>query len=138
VRNILIVDDEPYVRTALRRVLLGSGNSVVTAANAEEGLQQLRQGAADLAIVDIIIPGLDGVELIAQIRSQFPNVRVIAMTGGGNFGLSEYLPDTIITHAYLEAAKKAGAQGVLFKPFETQQLRDLIERVAAPAPAEAH
>lgn len=136
-RNILIVDDEPYVCSALRRVLETSGHSVLTAASAEEGLQRLRECAADLAIVDIVMPGLDGVGLIAQIRSEFPNVRIIAMSGGGNFGLSEYLPETIITHAYLEAARKAGAQGTLFKPFETQQLRNLIEQVAGPMPAEA-
>jgi CheY-like chemotaxis protein len=58
-------------------------------------------------------------------------VRIIAISGGGNFGISSYLPDAISTSAYLAACKAAGANGILAKPFETAELRSLIEQVQA-------
>jgi CheY-like chemotaxis protein len=137
VTNILIVDDEPYVCDALGRVLEDLGYTVAIAASAEEGLQRLRDAGADLVIMDIIMRGMDGVAAIGVIRRSFPQVRIIAMTGGGSYGLSEYQPEAITTCAYLEAARKAGAHGVLSKPFETRQLCALIDQIAAPLPAEA-
>jgi CheY-like chemotaxis protein len=129
--RILVIDDEPYVREALERVLRSSAVTVVGAADAITGLAVLQTSPIDLVIIDVVLPGMDGVAAIKQIRRDHKNIRIIAISGGGNFGLSAYLPEAISTHAYLAACKAAGAEGTLAKPFETAELRSLIERVTA-------
>jgi CheY-like chemotaxis protein len=130
VLHILVIDDEPFVREALERVLKSSAVSVVGAADAAAGLALLDQSAADLVIIDVVLPGMDGVAAIKQIRSDHPNIRIIAISGGGNFGLNAYQPDAISTSAYLAACKAAGADGTLAKPFETAELRALIGQLS--------
>jgi len=130
VRRILIIDDEPYVLEALKRVLASTA-VVVVASTADAGLSAMGEAPVDLVIVDVILPGMDGVEAIKLIRRDYPGVRIIAISGGGNFGLNSYLPDAISTSAYLAACKAAGADGVLAKPFETAELRSLINQVEA-------
>ena len=129
--RILVIDDEPYVREALERVLKSSAVTVVGAADAITGLTVLQTSPIDLVIIDVVLPGMDGVAAIKQIRRDHKNIRIIAISGGGNFGLSAYLPEAISTHAYLAACIAAGAEGTLAKPFETAELRSLIDRVTA-------
>ena len=128
-QRILVIDDEPFVLEALKRVLGSAAVSVAGAANADAGLAAMRQSQFDLVIIDVILPGMDGVAAIKLIRRDYPGIRIIAISGGGNFGLNSYLPDAISTSAYLAACKAAGADGVLAKPFETAELRSLINRV---------
>jgi CheY-like chemotaxis protein len=130
VRRILVVDDEPFVLEALKRVLASTA-VVVVASTADAGLAALREAPVDLVIIDVILPGMDGVAAIKLIRRDYPGVRIIAISGGGNFGLNSYLPDAISTSAYLASCKAAGADGVLAKPFETAELRSLINQVEA-------
>ena len=128
-QRILVIDDEPFVLEALKRVLASNEVTVIGAATADAGLTVLRESPVDLIIIDVILPGMDGVAAIKVIRREHPGVRIIAMSGGGNFGLDAYLPDAISTTAYLAACKAAGANGTLAKPFETADLRSLIEQV---------
>jgi CheY-like chemotaxis protein len=130
VQRILVIDDEPFVLEALKRVL-SSTASVVGASTADAGLSAMRESPVDLVIIDVILPGMDGVAAIKIIRRDYPGVRIIAISGGGNFGLNAYLPDAISTNAYLAACKVAGADGILAKPFETAELRSLIDQVTA-------
>jgi CheY-like chemotaxis protein len=118
------------VLEALKRVLASTA-VVVVASTADAGLAAMREAPVDLVIVDVILPGMDGVAAIKLIRRDYPGVRIIAISGGGNFGLNSYLPDAISTSAYLAACKAAGADGVLPKPFETAELRSLINQVEA-------
>jgi CheY-like chemotaxis protein len=120
--NALIIDDEPAIRSALTRVLQHAGFSVRTAANGNEGLQALQTGETDIVIADIIMPGKNGVETIAAIRAAFPAIRIVAISGGGNFDIAAYKPGSITTTAYLAAAQKAGAHALLTKPFRTQDI----------------
>jgi CheY-like chemotaxis protein len=129
--RILVIDDEQFVREALERVLKSWAVCVVGAADAAAGLALLDQSAMDLVIIDVVLPGMDGVAAIKQIRRDHPNIRIIAISGGGNFGLSAYQPDAISTTAYLAACKAAGANGTLAKPFETAELRALIGQLLA-------
>jgi len=130
-RRILVIDDEPFVLDALKRVLASTAAAVIGASNADAGLAALRESPVDLVIIDVILPGMDGVAAIKVIRREFPGVQIIAISGGGNFGLNSYLPDAISTTAYLAACKAAGANGTLAKPFETAELRSLIDQLQA-------
>jgi CheY-like chemotaxis protein len=134
VRRILVIDDEPFVREALTRVLASSDVAVIGAPNADAGLAALRASPFDVIIIDVILPGMDGVAAIKIMRRDHPDVRIIGISGGGNFGLGSYMPEAISTHAYLAACKAAGANGILAKPFETADLRSLIEQVQAATP----
>lgn len=125
-KHLLVIDDEPFVRDALKRVLEASEVRVDVAADAEAGLLQVAQQAYDLVILDIIMPGMDGVQLIRRLRTDYPAMSIIAISGGGNFELSGYRPEAISTQAYLAAASNAGADGVLAKPFETDELEALV------------
>jgi CheY-like chemotaxis protein len=130
-QRILVIDDEPFVLEALKRVLASSAVAVIAVSTADAGLAAMSEAPVDLVIIDVILPGMDGVAAIKLIRRDYPDVRIIAISGGGNFGLNSYLPDAISTSAYLAACKAAGADGVLAKPFETAELRSLIDQVQA-------
>jgi DNA-binding response OmpR family regulator len=129
VRRFLIIDDEPFVREAMVRVLTSPGVVVEAAADATAGIELLRTRPADLAIIDLMLPGVDGVAAIGQIRREFPRIGIIGISGGGSHGLTEYRPDSVSTCAYLAASKSAGADAVIAKPFETQELWALIDTV---------
>lgn len=126
-QNILIVDDEPDVRDALERVLDRAGYVVRTAANAMDAMTELERSPADVVITDIIMPKINGVQAIESIRKAFPAIRIIAISGGGNFGITAYQPRAITTTAYLESALDAGAHLVLTKPFEAAELIQAVE-----------
>jgi two-component system chemotaxis response regulator CheY len=127
--SILVVDDELDVRDAIERVLTRSGYSVRTTGDAADALAELRRCHADVVITDIIMPGINGVDGIECIRKEFPAARIIAISGGGNFGITAYQPLAITTSAYLAAAERAGAHLVLTKPFESLDLLQSVERV---------
>ena len=120
--HALIIDDDPAILRALATVLEQAGFTVRTAASGTDGLQALRSGETDLVITDIIMPGGNGVETIAAIRAEFPDIRIVAISGGGEFDIPAYRPGSITTTAYLAAAQKAGAHALLTKPFRMQDL----------------
>ena len=124
--NILVVDDEVEVGQAVRDVLERAGYAVAVASNVAAGLEAVARQPPDVVITDIIMPRVHGVELIKILRERYPRIRVIAISGGGSFGPLAYKPDAISTHAYLAAAREAGAEEILTKPFD---LTDLIAAV---------
>lgn len=127
--RVLVIDDEPFVREALERVLSSATIAVRGAEDAAAGLAALRDSPIDLVIVDVVLPGMDGVAAIKEIRGRYPGMRIIAISGGGNFGVNAYKPEAISTHAYLAACTAAGADAVVAKPFETAELRAMIENL---------
>ena len=127
--TILVIDDEVDVRDGIKRVLDRAGFSVRTVDNAVDAMQELERAPANVVITDIIMPKLNGVDAIAAVLREFPAVRIIAISGGGNFDVTRYQPSTIITTAYLAAAKKAGAHVILTKPFESRELIDAVTQV---------
>jgi CheY-like chemotaxis protein len=128
-QNVLVIDDEIDVRDAIKRVLDRAGYSVRTSGDVAEALAELRSSRADVVITDIIMPKSNGVEAIDFIRKEFPAVRIIAISGGGNFGVSGYQPTAITTSAYLAAAERAGAHLVMTKPFAAKDLLQAVEQV---------
>jgi CheY-like chemotaxis protein len=127
--SILIIDDEPDVRDSMRRVLERAGFAVRTADSVAMALDEMRQLVSDVVITDIIMPKVSGVLAVESIRRDFPGVRIVAISGGGNFGITEYKPNAITTTAYLAAAERAGAHFLLTKPFESQDLIRAVESV---------
>jgi YesN/AraC family two-component response regulator len=127
--KVLIIDDEVDVRDAIKRVLDRAGYVVRTSSDAAVALEELRRSVADVVITDIIMPKINGVDAIRAMLEEFPGVRIIAISGGGNFGVSAYKPNAITTTAYLAAAERAGAHRVLTKPFDSKDLIRAVEEV---------
>ena len=128
-QRILVIDDERDVRDSVKCVLDLAGYEVLTAESVTEALEQLQRTPMDLVITDIIMPKMNGVQAIESIRRAFPMVRIVAISGGGNFGVAGYQPTAIATNAYLRSAEEAGAHVVLTKPFEFDDLIEAVEKL---------
>lgn len=111
--NILIVDDEVAIRKALEKFLNGLGYNAFAASNAEEALKISEEETIDLALIDLVMPGIDGVELIRRFKARDPKMICIVMTGFGT-----------ITSAV--DAMKAGAYHYFTKPFELDDISSLV------------
>ena len=126
--HILVVDDETEVGEAIQRVLEQAGFDVTVANSAAAGLQAVEARQPDIAVTDMIMPKANGLEFIKALRTHFPRIRIVAISGGGSFGLLSYKPDAIKTHAYLAAAREAGAEETLTKPFDMSDLLAAVRR----------
>ena len=115
--SILVVDDEEQVRKLIVETLAQAGYEVQEARDGREALQQYREKHVDLVIMDILMPDQDGLESIAALRQEFPEVKVIAITGG---------TDMIGILGFLDVAKMLGASRTLQKPFEMHTLLDTV------------
>jgi two-component system response regulator AtoC len=113
--TILVVDDDPLFRSQADALLSDLGHEVVLAANGEAGLAQYDVRDPDLVVTDIVMPAMNGVLLIEQILSVYPEARVIAITGKDP--------------AQLQRAKIAGAAAVLRKPIDGGQFIAEVERL---------
>jgi DNA-binding response OmpR family regulator len=78
-RHVLVVDDEPHIRTVLRGYLEAEGFAVAEAADGEAALREVRQRPPDLVLLDVMLPGIDGIEVLRQLRT-FSDVYVILVT----------------------------------------------------------
>ena len=114
--TILCIDDEEFIRVLLKAALEEAGYRVLTAEHGKHGLRLLEHQAVDLIIVDIIMPELDGFELIPLLRKSHPASKIIAISGGSE---SE-------EGGYLDAARYLGAHDTLKKPFSPQALLDTV------------
>jgi two-component system nitrogen regulation response regulator NtrX len=80
-RTILIVDDEKDIRTALTGILEDEGYQVITASSGMEALETVRQEMPDLVLLDIWMPGIDGLETLERLKALFPQLTVIMISG---------------------------------------------------------
>jgi len=110
--TILVVDDDVQVLDVMSEMLRLEGHDVVLAENGRLAVEQLRQGGFDLVITDLIMPEKEGLETIADVRKLAGEVPIIAISGGGRVGPSDYL----------ETARFIGANATLAKPFGRQEL----------------
>ena len=124
--KILIVDDEEDVRIALKQVLERAGYEVSVAATGNEGLDLMKRETPDLVITDVIMPGIDGIATARQIREKYRDTRIIVISGGGKAAPDPYEPDAISTRSYLASASSAGADRTLTKPFDRNEILDVV------------
>ena len=115
---ILVVDDEEELRDLIRHVLERAGYTVGGARNGIEASQLLAQQAFTVVVTDMLMPDQDGLELIAELKSKYPTVKIVAMSGGGQIGSDQYL----------SMAKGFGADVLLRKPFTHQTLLAAVKR----------
>ncbi len=111
--TICIVDDEPAILDALGRILEDEGYQVILAKNGEEGLKLVRSDSPDLVILDIWMPEMDGLEALKRLRSQFPGILVVMMSGHGSI-------ETAVK------ATKLGAYDYLEKPLDLEKVTILV------------
>ncbi len=110
--RILIIDDDDQVRAMLMQAMRRQNFEAAEARNGMEGLKLNRERPADLIITDIIMPEKEGIETIRELKKEFPDVKIIAMSGGGRIG-----PDS-----YLKMARGLGASQTLKKPVDLKVL----------------
>ncbi|HEX3730882.1 MAG TPA: response regulator [Opitutaceae bacterium] len=114
--RILVIEDDEKMREALVQTLLKLGHEVAQEPNGRAGLARAAHWLPELVITDLIMPEKEGLETIVELRSGNPEIRIIAMSGGGRLSNSDFL----------NIALKLGAQGTLAKPFTREELREAI------------
>ena len=114
--RILVIDDESDIRAMLEQALEAAGHEVVLAADGRQGVMQHRASPSDLVITDLYMPIQNGFETIRELRSHFPRLPIIAITGRSD---SEML---------LSIAQNLAAVGILTKPFLPEQLIAAVAR----------
>jgi DNA-binding NtrC family response regulator len=115
-KRILVVDDEAQIRTMLTQMLELEGYTVHTAENGEDGLTLVGQHAFDLVITDMIMPVKDGLKFIMELVRDYPDLKILAISGGG----------AIKAERYLTMAGYLGDIATLEKPFKREALLDLV------------
>ena len=119
---ILIIEDDKGVRTVLQEMLQAAGYEVVHATNGKQGLRVYAEHSVDLVITDLLMPIMPGSRFISILKNEFPNQKIIAMSGGG----MRYQSDS-----YLELASDLGAERILKKPFLQAELMNVVEEALA-------
>jgi DNA-binding response OmpR family regulator len=121
--QVLIIDDEPGIRKLLRLILENQGYSVATAADGREGLCIFRQDPPELVISDIIMPDMDGIEVIRTFKRENPMVNIISISGGGRVSAVDYL----------DLAKKLGVHYTFEKPVDREALLRAVRNLLQPS-----
>ena len=114
--SLLMVDDEPQVLTSLKRVFRKAPYKIHTAENGLKALELLNECRVDAALVDLMMPGMSGLELLEQIRKQWPGIHVVILTGFG--GVKEAVE-----------AIQMGAVDFLQKPYEPETIEARMNQI---------
>lgn len=119
-QRVLVIDDDDQFRHGLCQLLEVEGYEVVGARDGREGIRCYRETPVDVVITDLLMPVQEGVETIRELRQEFPNVKIIAISGGGQGGQLDFL----------HVAQRLGAQRTLRKPFSREDLVLAIQEVS--------
>lgn len=114
---ILIIDDDLAIRGVIRKILEREGHEVGEAEDGYQGVEDIRRRVPDLVITDLIMPEKEGIETILELREGHPELRILAISGGGTVADREGL---------LFDAEALGADATLAKPFS---IEGLVEKV---------
>lgn len=117
-KTILIVDDDPDMRQVIEEAL-SDKYTLASAVNGIEALKKVAEQSFDLVITDLLMPEMDGIELVMALRKTKPHLKLIAMSGGGK----------LTNLDCLRAAQKLGACTVLRKPFGLDELRMSVQNL---------
>ena len=121
--RVLVVDDDQDVREMLRQMLERAGYGVSIATNGKEALTEYRAAPADLMVTDIVMPEKEGLETILDLRKDFPDVKIIAISGGGRLGPQNYI----------EMASAFGAKRTFTKPLDRKEFLAAVSDLIGPA-----
>jgi two-component system chemotaxis response regulator CheY len=114
--KILVIDDDVIVRETIVQILEDGGYQVLSAEDGKRGMAAFRSERPDLVITDIIMPEQEGIQTITEIRAVKPDAKIIAISGGGRIGNTDFL----------KIARHLGAFDAIAKPFDPD---DLLSRV---------
>jgi len=115
--NVLVIEDDDAVRLSLMSALQSMGHTVDAAANGLEGVTKFDQGSFNLVITDLVMPKKDGVETILELKLKAPDLKIIAISGGGH------------NIDIMDSTYKIGADCALIKPFSINDLKNCLLRV---------
>ena len=118
--SILIVDDDSQIRLALKRLLQNEGYEIFEAGNGIEAIKEFKKSRADIIITDIVMPDKEGMETIMELKQMEPEIRIIAISGGGYSGRAS---------TYLATAEKLGAECTIKKPLNKETLLECIKKI---------
>jgi len=116
--KILIVDDDTHVRYTITKALKTQGHDVVEAGNGRIALDVLGHAPVDLVITDIIMPEMEGIGTILELRKRYPAMKIIAISGGGRSRSVDFL----------STARQFGAAATLEKPFAIDDLTKAVNK----------
>ena len=122
--RILVVDDDPKIRTVVRRGLAYEGYRVVEAASGEEGLEKAREHLPDLVVLDIMLPGIDGLEVTRRLRSSGDEVAILMLTA------RDEVSDRVV-------GLETGADDYLVKPFSFEELLARVRALLRRRPTQS-
>jgi CheY-like chemotaxis protein len=131
--RILLVDDDDLVLSTVQAMLAAAGHSVVPAVDGEDAILEFERRQFDLVICDVIMPNMDGLELVRELRRLSQSIPIISMTGS-------FLRSTGGAHlnaVYLRLCSELGATKVIAKPFRAHELLPLVEQCLEPGVAPA-
>ncbi|MBN2655704.1 MAG: response regulator [Spirochaetales bacterium] len=117
--HILVIDDDEHIRELINIMLEGEGHTVVQAEDGMVGLKKLEEETFDLIITDIIMPNQEGIETIVQIKGKTPGIKILAISGGGRIGSTNYLT----------LAENFGVDRTMSKPFYHKDFVDCIREL---------
>ena len=119
-RTILVVEDNGALRRLMLRILAGCGYAVLEAANGPQGLDLFQQqGAVDLAIVDMVMPGMSGLDVAAEIERQQPGTKILYVTAH-------------TSSVAIDSISRRTPDRVLLKPFDAAELIDRVAQLLQP------
>jgi DNA-binding response OmpR family regulator len=117
--KILVIEDDEQIRSLIKQILEKEGHYILIAPEGEKGLALYKDELPDLVITDIVMPGKEGLSTIMDLKSINPNVKIIAISGGGK----------VSPESYLYLAEKYGAMAVLKKPFTRLEITNSVNRL---------
>ncbi|MBM3132698.1 MAG: response regulator [Chloroflexi bacterium] len=115
-KRILVVDDEEHIRKVLSRALMAQGYDVATAANGEEALLKASESPFDMALLDLKMPGMGGLEALQKLKEKLPGIVVIMLTGVAD-------NESIVTSSMAK-----GAVAFLTKPCSLADLKETVSK----------
>lgn len=117
--RILIIEDDSAIRKSLRVLLEASGHEVLEAAEGVRGMRLFLEEPTEMVITDILMPNREGLQVIIDVKKDYPQVKILAISGGGTIGPEKFL----------DMARDFGADGTLAKPFTLAEMSMAVKEL---------